>query len=116
VYDFTVVDDPQVGRYKRLFQHTAWSFVSFVVPFLADTAMSSIVVLGMMWFLWLTGLAKTYGLSQEDADAFGNLHLWVNFGIFGSLGIATLVRVIRLLIRTGGEEKDAPKTRSTIRR
>ncbi len=66
---------------------------NFVVPFLIDTAIGSVLFVGLLWFSWLLGLGKSFGIDEAHLKAFDAAHFWLNYGLFCGLGISFLVRV-----------------------
>jgi len=60
----------QDRSHSRLCRAAAWEIVSFVIPFLVDLAIGAVILGGVWFFLWLSTIAKAFGLKAEHADAF----------------------------------------------
>jgi hypothetical protein len=92
---------PVRPNYKKLFGDAAWKFASFIVPFLCDTAICSVIFIVLLYFVWLLRLGRAFGLRQEQSDAIELLHFWLGYGVYAAVGISFLWRVLLGIFRNG---------------
>jgi hypothetical protein len=76
-------------------------FSAFFVGVLVDTAMGTVLFLGLLWFDWLFGLGKAVGIKQDFVDAFISVHFWADYGVFAAIGLSFFLRVLRAVFREG---------------
>ena len=84
----------EARSYRKLLSNATWKFASFVVPFLCDTAICSVIFLVLLYFVWLLRLGRTFGVRQDQVEAIELLHFWLNYGVYFAIGVSFLWRVL----------------------
>jgi len=64
-----------------------------------DAAIGSVIFAGLLWFAWLFGLGKAFGMNQDNIRHFEDAHFWINYGIFVMIGLSFFVRALRGVFR-----------------
>jgi hypothetical protein len=81
---------------KEIFLREGYHFLSFLIPFLFDTAIGLVVFGVFLLFSWLITFAREGGgAKQSFLDAYEFVHGWLNIGLFSMLGFRFLLRIVR---------------------
>ncbi len=56
--------------FRELWAEQWFKFVSFLVPFLFDVAIGSLIFVALLWFHWLFKLGALVGLRADYIDGF----------------------------------------------
>ena len=73
-----------------------WLFVNRV---LADTVKISVVVLALLWFTWLLGLGKLFGMSDENAHLLELIHSSWSYAVMIVLALDFLWNLVVSIVR-----------------
>jgi hypothetical protein len=93
------MEPARARSYQQLFSNGLWRLTSFAVYFIVDAAIGSSILGGLLWFAWLIGPGKAWGVSQEHLKALSDAHFWINYGVFVMMGLALFVRALRGIFR-----------------
>lgn len=92
-----------VGRpsIKQIATHAVYDFFAFAIPFTCDAAIGSAIFGGLLWFAWLFGLGRVFGISEQHLKALEDAHFCLNYGLFVAMGLSFVVRMLRRIFRGG---------------
>ena len=88
----------------RRFQVLWWKnwhrFLSFLVPFVFDVAMGSLIFAVLLWFHWLFKVGAAAGLKPEYVEGYEVAHYWINYALFVVMGLDFVIRVVARIFRS----------------